>query len=92
MRFPWQREKRELQFGNADTAAVAQAAVGDRALPTGATGAMQTAAGWWARGFASASVSPSDSPLARALAPTMRFDIGRSLCYRGEGQYPHGRR
>ena len=88
MHFPWQREEnRNLQFGDAVAAAVAQIAAGETALPTGPTAAMEIAAGWWARGFASASVTPADSAIAKALTADIRADIGRALCMRGESVY-----
>ena len=81
------REKREIVFGDAVAAAVAQLSQGDGSIPTGHTAAMEIAAGWWARGFASATVTSSNPGLARGLTADVLADIGRALCLRGEAVY-----
>ena len=46
------------------------------------TAAMEAAAGWWARCFTMATVSPSSS--ASLLTPPILGHVGRTLCQRGE--------
>ena len=47
-----------------------------------ALGAVQTAAGWWGRAFASATVTPA--PLAATLTPAVLSSIGHALADTGE--------
>ena len=56
--------------------------VGDSTM-AGALAAVETAAGMWARGFASARVSPTNSRTA-AITTEVRARIGRELARRGE--------
>ena len=51
-----------------------------------AVAAVETAAGWWGRAFASAAVEP-DTPATRALTPAVRELIGRSLLLDGEAVF-----
>lgn len=52
-------------------------------INTGKIGAVETAAGWWGRSLASATVTPNSAALA-GLTPPILEQIGRSLLTRGE--------
>ena len=52
-------------------------------LQAGALGAVEVAAGLWARSFATADVEPQ-TPATRALTPSTLASIGRELAARGE--------
>ena len=52
-------------------------------ITTGKIAAVETAAGWWGRALASATVSPNTSALA-GLTPPVLEQIGRALLTRGE--------
>lgn len=87
MRWPWQREPepevRQSQggsFGEAVASAFFDAALGTTAPSPLATGAMEIAAGLWARGFAASEVMGDRGALP---APTLAH-IARELCRRGE--------
>ena len=86
MKLPWKAEKRNVDYSDAVTAAIAAAALGDGAVLTGRTSAEEVAAGWYARAFASATITPA-GPLADALTPEVLASIGRALCEQGEGVY-----
>ena len=84
----WNREKVEAgpvesrNYTDAIVTALLEQATGT-AITAGATGAMETAAGLWARAFASASVSPPGA--AAVLRPDLLAHIGRNLCRGGNG-------
>ena len=83
MRWPWSKNERR-QSGGAYTDAIVsliqQAATGGSAGEPGALAALEIAAGWWARGLASAELDP---PIA-AVTPSVLASIGRELVRRGE--------
>ena len=77
-------EKRESQpFTEAIQAAIFEQASGSAPLDVKALGALEVAAGFWARAFASANITP-ENPLTRSLTPSILAMIGRELCRRGE--------
>ena len=81
MKWPFFRtEKRESNFTDVVVAAILAGAKGD--IVTGLTAGVETAAGFWGRGFSSASIEP-DGIVADALAPHLGL-IGRQLVTAGE--------
>ena len=77
-------EKRESQpFTEAIQAAIFEQASGSAPLDVKALGALEVAAGFWARAFASANITP-ENPLTRSLTPSILAMIGRELCRSGE--------
>ncbi len=82
--WPFKAEHRNVTFTDATTGAQLEFASGG-GLPAVAEqlAAVETAAGLWARAFASATVTP-DIP---ALTPTVLGSIGRQLAVQGEGVY-----
>ena len=77
-------EKRESQpFTEAIQAAIFEQASGSAPLDVKALGALEVAAGFWARAFASAKITP-ENPLTQNLTPSILAMIGRELCRRGE--------
>ena len=84
MRWPWTREKRESQpYTDAIVAALQEQAGGTLAGSPSALGALEIAAGYWARAFASAEIQPANEVTA-AITPAYLALIGRELCRRGE--------
>ena len=87
MRLPWHRaEKRDINYSDVVAQAAANAAGGDAGILSGTTAAMELAAGWYGRAFASAKVTPAGA-LADALTPEILASIGRALCESGEAVY-----
>ena len=88
MRWPWTRENparetRESQpYTDAIVAALQAQADGTAAGNPSALGALEIAAGYWARAFASAEVQPANEVTA-AITPAHLALIGRELCRRG---------
>ena len=69
-------EKRESQpFTEAIQAAIFEQASGSAPFDAKALGALEVAAGFWARAFASAKITPENA-LTRALAPSILAMIG----------------
>ena len=85
VKWPWEKtEKRESQpFTDAFTQALYSLAGGTAITDPKALGALEIAAGFWARAFASAKVTPVN-PITRSLTPSILAMIGRELCRRGE--------
>ena len=87
MRFPWSKrepERREaLPFTDAVVAALTAQAAGTVAGDPSAIAALETAAGLWARAFASAEVAPA-TPATAAVTPACLALIARDLIRRGE--------
>ena len=86
MVWPWQRksEKRESQpFTDAFTTALYELSAGNVPVDPRALGALEVAAGFWSRAFASAKVVPENN-ITRSLTPSVLALIGRELCRRGE--------
>ena len=83
--FDWfKTEKRESQpFTDAFTTALYELSAGNVPVDPRALGALEVAAGYWSRAFASAKVSPENS-VTRSLTPSVLALIGRELCRRGE--------
>ena len=81
----WPFGKTEHRESATDTIirALTEAAEGTGAPPAEALGAVEAAAGLWARGFASATVEPK-TPATIALTPSVLASIGRGLATRGE--------
>ena len=83
MRFPWQRETRQdTDYGDALLAAIVSQAQGNTGIIKARVGAVAAAAGWWARAFASAKLTPGI--VADAFGPALRGYTGRQLILRGE--------
>ena len=84
IRFPWQhRETRQdADYGDALLTAIFNQAQGTSAPIKARIGAVAAAAGWWARAFASAALTPG--PVADAFGPALRGYTGRQLILRGE--------
>ncbi len=77
-------EKRESQpFTDAFTQAIYSLSAGSIPVDPRALGALEVAAGFWARAFASAKVTPENN-ITRSLTPSVLALIGRELCRRGE--------
>ena len=79
-------EHRESATDAIVTALIAQAGGSSAAPSVEALGAVEAAAGLWARAFASASVEPA-TPATMALTPSVLAAIGRGLAVRGEAVY-----
>ena len=83
MRFPWTRETRQdTDYGDALLTAIFQQPQGTKGPIKARVGAVATAAGWWARAFASANLTPGI--VADAFGPSLRGYTGRQLILRGE--------
>ena len=78
-------EKRASNYTDTLIAGLLARAGGTQAVMT-AQGAVEVAAGLWARCFAAASVSPT-SPLTSPLGAAWRAGAARELCRRGEAVY-----
>ena len=86
MRFPWQHETRELtNYSDAVLAAILAQAQGNTGLVKSNLGAVAAAAGWWARAFSSAHLTPGI--VADAFGPALRGYTGRQLVLRGEALF-----
>ena len=93
MRWPWQsanpdpepsRERRENSpFTDAVIAGILAASQTSQQGDSSALGALETAAGLWARAFASAKISPMNRRT-EAITPSILALIGRTLIRRGE--------
>ena len=86
----WRRflglEKRQAApYSDAIVQALQDRATGVAASSDG-LGALEIAAGLWARGLASATISPA-SPVTSALSPAVMASIGRGLVRRGESLF-----
>ena len=83
--FDWfKTEKRESQpFTDAFVTALYELSAGNVPVDPRALGALEVAAGFWARAFASAKVSPENN-ITASLTPSVLALIGRELCRRGE--------
>ena len=83
MKFPWTRETREdTDFGDALLTAIFRQAQGSTGIVKARVGAVAAAAGWWARAFASAKLTPGI--VADAFGPALRGYTGRQLILKGE--------
>ena len=84
-KWPWEKtETRESQpFTDAFTQALYSIAGGVAITDPKALGSLEIAAGFWARAFASAKVTPMNN-ITAALTPSLLALIGRELCRRGE--------
>ena len=85
VKWPWEKtEKRESQpFTDAFTQALYSIAGGVAITDPKSLGALEIAAGFWARAFASAKVTPENN-ITASLTPSKLALIGRELCRRGE--------
>ena len=79
-------EHRESATDAIVSALVSQASVSGAAPYVEALGAVEAAAGLWARAFASATVEPQ-TPATQALTPSVLAAIGRGLAVRGEAVF-----
>ena len=94
MRWPWQREKRQVAadttsstaYTDARIAAILAAAGGDASADVNAIAAAEIAAGLWGRAMASATVEPR-TPATAALAPAVLELMGRELVRKGEALF-----
>ena len=87
MRWPWSKEPETRQaapYSDAVVSAIVDASGGSTTGNPDALGALETAAGLWARSFAGAKVSPDDGALGAAISPGCLAMVGRELCRRGE--------
>ena len=84
IRFPWQRieTRQDTDYGDALLQAIFQQAQGSTGLVKARIAAVGAAAGWWARAFASAKLTPG--PVATAFGPALQGYMGRQLILRGE--------
>ena len=84
MRFPWQRleTRQDTDYGDALLEAIFKQAQGSTGLVKARIGAVAAAAGWWARAFASAKLTPGI--VAEAFGPALRGYTGRQLILNGE--------
>ena len=84
MRWPWTRTEHRQASGGAYSdaiiASIVARAAGTSIGEPGAIAALETAAGLWARGFASAELDP----VIAAVTPSVMSSIGRELVRRGE--------
>lgn len=84
---PWRRKPEKRQstqpFTDAIVGAIAAQAGGSLPSDPLALGALEMAAGAYARAFAGAKITP-DTPATRALTPAVRGLIGRDIIRRGE--------
>ena len=86
MRFPWQHETRQdADYSDAVIAAILAQAQGNTGLVKSNLGAVAAAAGWWARAFASANITPGI--VGDAFGPALRGYTGRQLVLRGEALF-----
>ena len=88
MRFPWQQQetRQDTDFGDALLEAIFRQAQGTTAgLVRANVGGVAAAAGWWARAFASANLTPG--PVADAFGPGLRSYLGRQLILKGEAVF-----
>ena len=77
-------EKRESQpFTDAFVTALYELSAGNVPVDPRALGALEVAAGFWSRAFASAKVVPENN-ITRSLTPSVLALVGRELCRRGE--------
>ena len=84
MKWPWNRETRAGGYTEARLTAIASGVSG-KAIPS-ASAAVEIAAGLWARGFASAAVSPSNAATQALTSPVLAH-IGRSLLKCGQAVF-----
>ena len=80
--WPFTRRDERRNFTDSYIAAMGAAATG--AGDTAALGALECAAGFWARGFASARVEGASEQVKAVLTPGLLASIGRALIRRGE--------
>ena len=80
MRWFWQRREQRQSATDALVTALVSRAGGAEAGDAGASGALEMAAGVWARAFAAATVTPAVS----ILSPTFMALVARNLARRGE--------
>ena len=86
MRFPWTHETRQdTDYGDALLTAIFRQAQGSTGIVNARVGAVAAAAGWWARAFASAKVTPG--LVADSYGPSLRGYTGRMLILRGEAVF-----
>ena len=84
--WPFGKTEHRADIADAIAAHLEATASGNGAPDAAALGAVETAAGLWARAFASATVTPASAATA-ALTPSTLASIGRQLAVRGEGVY-----
>ena len=86
MKLPWTRETREdADYGDALLTAIFRQTQGNTGIVKARIGAVAAAAGWWARAFASAKLTPGI--VADAFGPALRGYTGRQLILRGEAVF-----
>ncbi len=88
MRWPWTARaetRQDTDYGDALLEAIFKTAQGQSGLVRSNVGAVAAAAGWWARAFASATVTPG--PVAEAFGPVLRGYTGRQLILKGEAVF-----
>ena len=77
--------RQAASYTDALTAALLAQAGGETGLVRSQIAAVGTAAGWWARAFASATLTPG--PVADAYGPALRGYTGRQLVLKGEAVF-----
>ena len=92
MKLPWTRETQletrstdDTDYGDALLAAIVRQAQGNTGAVKSRIGAVAAAAGWWARAFASADLTPGI--VADAFGPGLRGYTGRQLILKGEALF-----
>ena len=87
IRFPWQRQetRQDAAYGDELLTAIFNQQQGSTGLVRSRIGSVAAAAGWWARAFASAKLTPG--PVADAFGPALRGYTGRQLILRGEALF-----
>ena len=87
MKFPWTKPeiRQDASYTDALTHALLAQAGGNTGLVRSRIAAVGTAAGWWARAFASATLTPG--PVADAFGPALRGYTGRQLILKGEAAF-----
>ena len=81
IRLPWQHQetRQDIDVGDALLTAIFNQAQGSTGLVRSRIGAVAAAAGWWARAFASAELTPG--VVANAFGPALRVTLDASLYY-----------
>ena len=89
MRLPWTKQaletRQDQDYGDALLKAILEHAKGNPGAVKARVGAVAAAAGWWARAFASARLTPGI--VADAFGPALRGYMGRQLILRGEAVF-----
>ena len=84
MRWPWSKQtEKRASYSDAVVQAILSQSAGTAAGDPGAIAALETAAGLYARSFASAQVNPTGNARTAAITPSILASIARSLIRNG---------